>query len=159
MWAIGRPRSRTSKTGECGFVPNAFLRIAPDGTIVIYSKGPEIGQGMKTSFPMIVAEELDADWSQVRVEQAAINPAVFGRQSAGGSRSIPMAWDQLRRAGATGRAMLVAAAAKEWNVPESECTTENSMVLHKASNRRLSYGELATKAAALPVPDPRSRCS
>ena len=142
--------------GDAGFIPNAFLRIAPDGTIVIYSKGPEIGQGVKTSFPMIVAEELDADWSKVRVEQAAVNPAVFGRQSAGGSRSIPMAWDQLRRAGATGRAMLVAAAAKEWDVPESECSTENSMVLHKASNRRLTYGELTTRAAALPVPDPAS---
>lgn len=135
------------------FAPNAFLHIAPDGAIVIYSKGPEIGQGVKTSFPMIVAEELDADWSHVRVEQAPINPGVYGRQSAGGSRSIAMAWDQLRRAGATARAMLVAAAAKEWSVPQSECTTEKSIVTHAPSKRRLSYGQLATKAAALPVPD------
>ncbi len=139
-----------------GFMPNAFLRIAPDGTIIIYSKGPEIGQGIKTAFPMIIAEELDADWNRVRAEQAAINPAVFGRQSAGGSRSIPMAWDQLRRAGATGRAMLVAAAAKQWNVPESEITTANSVVMHKASGQSLSYGELAGKAAELPVPDEKS---
>ncbi|HEY5808511.1 MAG TPA: molybdopterin cofactor-binding domain-containing protein [Povalibacter sp.] len=136
-----------------GFVPNAFLRIAPDGTIIIYSKGPEIGQGIKTAFPMIIAEELDADWSRVRVEQAAINPAVFGRQSAGGSRSIPMSWDQLRRAGAAGHAMLVAAAAKEWNVPASEITTANSVATHKSSGRSLGYGELAGKAAELPVPD------
>src|SRR5690606_18570024 len=85
------------------FTPNAFLRIAPDGIITLYSKGPEIGQGIKTAFPMIIAEELDADWAHVKVEQAAINPAVHGRQSAGGSRSIPTAWDQLRRAGAVGR--------------------------------------------------------
>jgi isoquinoline 1-oxidoreductase subunit beta len=138
------------------FAPNAFLRIAPDGQITIYSKGPEIGQGIKTSFPMIVAEELDADWSKVRVEQAAINPAVYGRQSAGGSRSIPMGWEQLRRAGATGRAMLVSAAAKDWGVGETECFTENGAVVHKQSGRKLGYGELAVKAAALPVPDEKS---
>jgi isoquinoline 1-oxidoreductase beta subunit len=138
------------------FAPNAFLRITPDGTIVILSKGPEIGQGIKTAFPLIVAEELDADWSRVKVEQAPVNPAVFGRQSAGGSRSIPTAWDQLRRAGAVGRAMLVSAAAKEWAVPESECTTASSVVSHAGSGKHLSYGELATKAAALPVPDEKS---
>lgn len=138
------------------FAPNAFLRISPDGTIVIYSKGPEIGQGIKTAFPMIIAEELDADWSRVKVEQAAINPAVYGRQSAGGSRSIPMGWEQLRRAGATGRAMLVAAAAKEWKVAEGEITTANSVVTHQASGRSLGYGELANRAAALPVPDEKS---
>lgn len=138
------------------FAPNAFLRISPDGSILIYAKGPEIGQGVKTSFPMIIAEELDADWSKVRVEQAPVNPGVYGRQSAGGSRSIPTAWDQLRRAGATARAMLVAAAAKDWSVSAKECTTESSSVVHKASNRRASYGELATKAAALPVPEEKS---
>lgn len=142
------------KTTE--FAPNAFLRISPDGVITLYSKAPEIGQGIKTAFPMIIAEELDADWAHVRVEQAAINPAVYGRQSAGGSRSIPTGWDQLRRAGATGRAMLVSAAATQWNVPESECTTANSTVFHKASNRQSSYGKLATAAAAMPVPDEKS---
>lgn len=141
---------------EQGFAPNAYLRIAPDGSILIYSKNPEIGQGVKTSFPMIIAEELDADWSRVRVEQSKIDAALYGRQFAGGSRSIPTNWDQLRRAGATARAMLVAAAAKDWNVSESECTTENSSVVHAASNRRLGYGELANKAAALPVPDEKS---
>ncbi|HEY6642257.1 xanthine dehydrogenase family protein molybdopterin-binding subunit [Povalibacter sp.] len=153
---LGNHATALANGNSTGFAPNAFLRIAPDGTIVIYSKAPEIGQGIKTSFPMIIAEELDADWSKVRVEQAAINPSVFGRQSAGGSRSIPMGWDQLRRAGATGRALLVTAAAKEWGVTENECTTENSTVLHKASNRRLSYGELSTKAAGLPIPDAKT---
>jgi isoquinoline 1-oxidoreductase subunit beta len=138
------------------FAPNAFLRIAPDGVITLYSKAPEIGQGIKTAFPMIIAEELDADWAHVRVEQAAINPAVYGRQSAGGSRSIPVSWDQLRRAGATGRAMLVSAAARQWNVPESECTTDKSTVFHQRSNRQLSYAKLASAAAELPVPDEKS---
>ena len=142
------------KTKE--FAPNAFLRITPEGVITLYSKAPEIGQGIKTAFPMIIAEELDADWAQVRVEQAPINPAVYGRQSAGGSRSIPTSWDQLRRAGATGRAMLVSAAAKQWNVPESECTTDKSTVFHQGSNRQLSYAKLASAAADMPVPDEKS---
>src|SRR5690606_36000263 len=116
----------------------------------------EIGQGIKTAFPLIIAEELDADWSQVRVEQAPINPAVFGRQSAGGSRSIPMSWDQLRTAGASARAMLVAAAAKEWKVDASECRTANSVVYHDASGRKLTYAALANKAATLLVPDEKT---
>src|SRR5688500_671148 len=138
------------------FAPNAFLRITPEGVITLYSKAPEIGQGIKTAFPMIIAEELDADWAHVRVEQAPINPAVYGRQSAGGSRSIPTSWDQLRRAGAVGRAMLVSAAAKQWNVPESECTTDKSTVFHQGSNRQLSYAKLASAAAEVPVPDEKS---
>jgi isoquinoline 1-oxidoreductase beta subunit len=150
------PEENPASGSVTPFVPNAFIRISPDGSIVIYSKGPEIGQGIKTAFPMIIAEELDADWSDVHVEQAPINPAVYGRQSAGGSRSIPNSWDQLRRAGAVARAMLVAAAAKEWNVPEAQCSTEHSRVLHRASGRHLSYAQLANKAAELPVPDEKS---
>ena len=139
--------------GPSVFAPNAFLRISTDGTIVIYSKGPEIGQGIKTAFPLIIAEELDADWTHVQVEQAPINPTVYGRQSAGGSRSIPMSWDQLRRAGASARAMLVTAAAKEWGVQAAECRTANSKVLHDSSKRELGYAALANKAAQVPVPD------
>ena len=112
-----------TNSGAQGFAPNAFLRIAPDGSILIYAKNPEVGQGVKTSLPMIVAEELDADWSKVNVEMAPVNSALYGRQSAGGSRSIPTSWDQLRRAGSTARTMLVSAAAKEWGVSESECST------------------------------------
>src|SRR4030095_7497593 len=132
------------------------LRMRPAGSILIYAKNPEIGQGVKTSFPMIIAEELDADWSKVRVEQSKIDATLYGRQFAGGSRSIPTNWETLRQAGATAPAMLVGRAAEEWAVSESECATENSSVVHKASGRRLGYGELATKAAALPVPDEKS---
>ena len=146
-------RNSAHANGKSSFAPNAFLKISPDGSILIYSKGPEIGQGIKTAFPLIIAEELDADWAHVRVEQAPINPAVYGRQSAGGSRSIPMSWDQLRRAGASARVMLITAAAKQWDVDPSECRTERSVVVHDASKRRLTYGELADQAATVPVPN------
>ena len=129
------------------FNPGAYVTIAPDGKITLLSKNPEIGQGIKTAFGVILAEELDAKWSDVTVEQAPINSAVYGAQFAGGSLSIPLAFDTLRRAGAGARAMLVAAAAKEWGVPESEITTSNSVVTHAASNRSMSYGQLATAAA------------
>jgi len=133
------------------FVPNAFLRISSKGTVTILNKGPEIGQGIKTAFPLIIAEELDAKWSDVIVEQAPVNPTVYGNQSAGGSRSIPSSWDQLRKAGAVARAMLVAAAAAQWKVPVDQCTTRDSAVWN--GKRKLAYGALAAKAAALPVPD------
>jgi isoquinoline 1-oxidoreductase beta subunit len=135
------------------FTPNAFISISPDGSILIYSKNPEIGQGIKTSFPMIVAEELDAAWADIRVEQASINPDVYGRQSAGGSRSIRSSWDQLREAGATARAMLVSAAADSWGVAAGECSTAASVVTHDSTGRELTYGELASLAAKLSVPD------
>ncbi len=138
------------------FTPNAFVNIGTDGIVTIVSKAPEIGQGIKTAFPMIVAEELDARWDDVRVEQARIDPETFGRQSAGGSRSIPSAWDQLRTAGAAARAMLVAAAAERLGVPAAELATRDSTVIHEASGRTLGYGELAGAAARLPVPDPAS---
>lgn len=135
------------------FVPNGFVRIATDGTITLYSKNPEIGQGIKTAVPMIIAEELDADWQTVQIAQAPINEAYYGRQSAGGSQSIPTSWNPARKAGAVARAMLVSAAAAKWNVPVVECRTEASMVVHNSSDRRLHYGELAATASTLPLPD------
>jgi len=134
-------------------VMNAFVRIAPDNIITIYSKGPEIGQGIKTAFGLIIAEELDADWKQVVVEQARVNPKVYGYQGAGGSTSIPRGWDQLRQAGAGAKAMLIAAAAKGWNVPATECTAQDSVISHKPSGKTATYGSLADAAAKIPVPD------
>jgi isoquinoline 1-oxidoreductase beta subunit len=134
-------------------VLNAFVQVAPDNTVTVYSKGPEIGQGIKTAFGLIIAEELDADWNTVKVEQAPINPKVYGYQGAGGSTSIPRAWDQLRQAGATARAMLITAAAKQWNVPVTECSAAASVVTHATSGRKLTYGALAKAACAQPVPD------
>lgn len=131
---------------------NAYVRVSPDGSIYIYSKNPEIGQGIKTAMPMIIAEELDADWNDVKVEQSPINEKIFGRQNAGGSRSIATNWNTMREVGATARSMLVQAAANRWNMPAIECTTEKSFVTHKMTNRKAPYRELAGKAAKLPVP-------
>src|ERR1019366_6408356 len=136
-------------------VMNAFIRIAPDNTITIFSKCPEIGQGIKTSFGVIIADELDADWNHVVMEQADINPRVYGSQGAGGSTSIPRAWNQLRQAGAGAKAMLIAAAAKKWNVNPSEITAKDSTLTHP-SGKTATYGSLATAAAKMPVPDPKS---
>ena len=153
------PVARAAAQGGRGadvFAPNAYVQVRPDGVIILYAKNPEVGQGVKTALPMIVAEELDADWSQVRVEQSAINEALYGRQVAGGSRSIPTSWEPLRRAGAVARAMLVRAGAETLGVDASELVTEAGYVIHRASGRRLGYGELAARAAELPVPDPAS---
>jgi isoquinoline 1-oxidoreductase beta subunit len=150
---VGGDVNAAGETGGAGeFVPNAFLRISSKGSILIYNKGPEIGQGIKTAFPLIIAEELDALWTDVVVEQAPVNPTVYGRQSAGGSRSIPDSWDQLRKAGAVARSMLLSAAAATWKVPVAECSTRDSAVWN--GKRKLKYGALVARAAALPVPDP-----
>jgi len=135
------------------FVPNAFIKITPDGTITIIAKNPEEGQGVKQSLPMIICEELDVEWSQVTIVQADSDESKYGRQFAGGSLSTPMNYDNHRRLGAAARTMLVAAAAKTWSVPESELVTSRGNVTHNASGRRLSYGQLAATAATMPVPD------
>ena len=132
---------------------NAYVRVAPDNMITLYSRGPEIGQGIKTAFGLIIAEELDADWTKVVVEQAPIDTKVYQYQGAGGSTSIPRGWDVLRQAGAAARAMLIAAAAKQWNVPAAECSAAASVITHTPSGRKLTYGAVATAAAGLPVPD------
>jgi len=145
-----------AQSGTEVFVANAYVQVRPDGTVVLFAKNPEVGQGVKTSLPMILAEEMDADWASVRVEQSEIDADRYGPQFAGGSTSIPMNWTTLRRAGAAARAMLVAAAAERLGVPPSELLTDAGFVIHQASNRRIGYGDLAAGAAEMPVPDTES---
>ncbi|TRZ43573.1 xanthine dehydrogenase family protein molybdopterin-binding subunit [Robertkochia solimangrovi] len=132
---------------------NGFLKIGENGVVTIMSPNPEIGQNVKTSMPMIVAEELDIDWNNVIVEQAPLNTAVFSRQIAGGSQSIRQGWDGLRMAGGTARHMLKEAAAKTWQVPVEEITTDAGVLYHEASGKSAGYGEMASLAATLEVPE------
>jgi isoquinoline 1-oxidoreductase subunit beta len=132
---------------------SAFIQIAPDGAIRIYSAKPDVGQGIKTSAAMTVAEEMDADWSRVTVEQSPVDNTIYGPQGVGGSRSTPSTWDPLRKLGASARALMIAAAAQQWSCPDSECSTASSVVTHGPTGRKLSYGELAARAASLPAPD------
>lgn len=131
---------------------NSYLSISPDDVITIFSPNPELGQNIKTSFPMVVAEELDADWAKVKVIQAALDTKKYDRQLTGGSGAVPHSWERLRKAGATARQMLIEAAAKRWNVSASSLTAEKGKVFDKAGNRSFTFGELATDAASIPVP-------
>jgi isoquinoline 1-oxidoreductase beta subunit len=138
--------------------PNAFVRIAPDNSVTVLAKHLEMGQGSHTGLATVLAEELDADWAQVRVEAAPADATRYNNlgwgpvQGTGGSSSINNSWEQLRKAGATARAMLVSAAARKWGVPESGLSVDQGVVSHAASGRRATFGELAEAAAALPVP-------
>ncbi len=132
---------------------SAYVSIAPDNTITIVGKNPEIGQGIKTMLPMLIADEMDADWDQVRITQADFDPQKYGFQFAGGSFATPMHWIPMRQTGAAAREMLVAAAAQRWAVPAASLRTERGKVLD-GSGRSLTYGELAADAAAMAVPDP-----
>ena len=139
------------------FEPNIWIKVNADDTVRIMLTMLEMGQGVMTSMPMLVAEELDFDWTKIRTEWAGAdakygNPNFGGQQLTAGSNSVRGMWKVLREAGATARAMLVSAAAQTWGVPENTCTTDKGEVIHQASGRRLKYGALVDKAAALPVP-------
>lgn len=131
---------------------NAYLKVGTDGIITILSPNPEVGQNIKTAMPMIVAEDLDVDWKQIRVEQAPLDKVKYNRQVAGGSGSIRLEYETLRKAGATARQLLLKAAAQTWNVPMAECTTDKGLIFHKLSGRQIKYQEVAAQAATLPVP-------
>jgi len=139
-------------TAASEFAPNAFIRIMPTGAVTIMAKNPEIGQGVKTSLPMIIAEELEVPWESVTIEQAGLDSAL-GAQFAGGSSGVTSNYDPLRKMGAAARMMLITAAAQTWNVPETECVAQQGAILHPPSNRRAGYGDLVAKAASVPVPD------
>jgi len=133
------------------FDPSIWMAIASDGTVTIVAHRSEMGNGSRTALPLVVADELDADWSKVKIDQAIGDPK-YGGQDTGGSHSVRSYFELMRQVGATGRAMLISAAAAQWNVAPKECSTQPHFVVHKASQRKLGYGELADAAAKLPVP-------
>ncbi|RYY70996.1 MAG: xanthine dehydrogenase family protein molybdopterin-binding subunit, partial [Chitinophagaceae bacterium] len=133
------------------FAPNAYIKIGTDGVITLMAPNPEIGQGVKTSLPMIIAEEMCVDWKKIKIEPAPTE-SKFGSQTAGGSGSVRSRFTPLRMIGATTRDLFINAAAQTWNVSATECFADNGFVIHKPSGKKLSYGELANKAATLPIP-------
>ena len=149
------PRSAAARapTGAADFAPNAWLRVGSDGIVTLTVDKSEMGQGSQTGLAMILAEELEADWSKVRLGPVPENPAAWSRtMRTGGSNAIRSSWEPLRKAGANAREMLITAAAQTWNVDRATCRAQQGQVVHGASGRRLAYGALAARAASLPVP-------
>jgi isoquinoline 1-oxidoreductase beta subunit len=151
------PKESATSTAVAEFEPNVWITLSPDDSVTIRVGSSEMGQGVMTALPMLIAEELDADWNKVKAEFAPVNPAfanpISGRQQTGGSSAVRGYWKLLREAGAAGREVLISAAAQTWGVPAQDCHAENGSVIHEQTGRRLRYGELATAAAQLPVPD------
>jgi isoquinoline 1-oxidoreductase beta subunit len=163
---LGAGARELAAAGPGVFAPNAFVRIAPDETVTVISNHSEMGQGIYTSLPMLLNEELEADWSKIKVEAAPVDPAynhtVFGVQMTGGSTTTPSEWERFRKMGAMARIMLIQAAAEKWSVPAESCRTEKGFVVHAASGKRASYGSLAEAASQrkppqdIPLKDPKT---
>ncbi len=159
MLSLSLPFAHHNAEAADGFAPNAFIRIEPDGQIVLTMPYVEMGQGTYTSIPMLIAEELEVDLRQVRLEHAPPNEKLYGNpllgglQATGNSNAVRASWEPLRQAGAVARTMLVAAAAKRWNVDPAACRAQSGAVLHAPTGRSATYGELAADAARMPVPD------
>lgn len=137
--------------GAASLSPNVYITIHPDNTFSIMAKNPESGQGIKTALPMIIADEFDVDWAQVKIQQADLDP-IYGQQIEGGSRAIPSNYHNMRVVGAGGRLLMLAAAAEQWSVPQSELSTARGAVSHAASKRTATYASLASRAASLSAP-------
>ena len=148
--------SGASNPTGASFMPNAFIRIGTDEIVTIIVNKSEMGQGVYTSLPMLVAEELEVDWSKIRIEPAPVDPAYnhtqWDIQGTGGSTSVWSEWERLRKAGATARAMLVNAAADIWKVNPASCRAEKGFVIHNPTQRRISYGKLVEKASQMEPP-------
>src|SRR5688572_21632450 len=129
------------------FLANAFVKITPDNVVTILSKSPEMGQGIKWSLPMLIAEDLEANWAAVKIEQAELDQQKYGRQWSGGSTNTPTNYLPMRRIGASLKQMLIAAAAQQWSVPAADCYASLGSVYHRGTNRALTFGQLATAAA------------
>src|ERR1700690_3002319 len=150
VWAA--PRVDGSDVDLATLHPDVYVGINPDGTVIIIAHRSEMGTGCRTTLPMILADELDADWKRVKIEQAVGNEKLYGDQDTDGSHSVRSFFDVMRQSGATARTMLTQAAAQRWSVPESECKADLHTIVHTPTGRRLGYGELATDASKLPVP-------
>src|ERR1700747_2896280 len=150
-WYLPVASAKTGTAAENQVALNAFVRIGTDESVTVISSHSEMGQGIYTSLPMLLNEELEADWSKIRVEAAPVdkvyNHPVFGMQMTGGSTTSPAEWERYRKMGATARMMLVEAAATKWGVDAASCKVEKGVVIHTATNKRATYGSLADAAA------------
>src|SRR5258705_1251211 len=159
LLSLSLPFAHHDAEAADSFTPNAFIRIGSDGAIVLTMPYVEMGQGTYTSIPMLIAEELEVDLNQVRLEHAPPNEKLYGNpllgglQATGNSNAVRASWQPLRQAGATARTMLVTAAAKRWNVDPASCRAQSGEVLHAPTGKKLKYGELAADAARMPVPE------